>query len=76
MVVFQGQETAEFSVPLRSCSFRPIRTPEQIAAEEREKAIDQIVKDSMTGLMFTAKHISRDHAIALYNAGYRPSAKP
>lgn len=52
-------------------SFRPLRTPEQIAAEEREKEVDQMVEDSSTGLLFTAKKICRSHAVALHNAGYR-----
>jgi len=46
---------------------RPIRTPEQIAAEDRDKAIAEIAKTS--GLR------KRDGAVevatALYNAGYR-----
>lgn len=49
--------------------FRPIRTPEQIAAEEREKAIRQMIDDTniLTGIM-------RDRRIMagqLYDAGYR-----
>lgn len=48
-------------------SFRPIRTPEQIAAEEREKAIDEmaaIYKSNYEG------HV-KDGCQALYDAGYR-----
>ena len=51
--------------------FKPIRTPEQIAADERETAIDAIVEASKTGLLFTEKRIERSHAIALYNSGLR-----
>lgn len=42
--------------------FRPIRTPEQIAAEERDKAITEIA-DILRG--------HRDIAELLYDAGYR-----
>jgi len=38
-----GHESSETC--LRMAFFRPIRTPEQIAAEEREKAIEEMVHD-------------------------------
>lgn len=44
--------------------FRPIRTPEQIAAEEREKAIEEIASLIGRGTF------SQD-AAAIYDAGYR-----
>lgn len=47
---------------------RPIRTPEQIAAEEREMVVQQIMRDS-TGR--GARWICHDAAAALYDAGYR-----
>ncbi len=47
-------------------SFRPIRTPEQIAAEEREKAIDEIAK-ILDGLWSS----EREAAGFLHDAGYR-----
>ena len=43
--------------------FRPIRTPEQIAADEREAAIDYMV-NRFAGL-------SRAHAVLMHEAGYR-----
>ena len=49
--------------------FRPIRTPEQIAAEERSKACD-----AMFGIMTSPpvrKGNRSDMAEALYDAGYR-----
>lgn len=55
---------------------RAIRTPDQIAAAEREAEIDEVVKDSAVGAIFTARQISRDHAIALHNAGYRKVEQP
>ncbi|HGX3429725.1 TPA: hypothetical protein ACNH9H_002877 [Pseudomonas aeruginosa] len=43
--------------------FRPIRTPEQIAAEEREKAIEE--------MCFAEETLTVKQAKALYEAGYR-----
>ncbi len=43
--------------------FRPIRTPEQIAAEEREKAIKE--------MCFAEETLTVKQAKALYDAGYR-----
>jgi hypothetical protein len=53
--------------------FRPIRTPEQIAAEEREKAID-----AMNKLVGDIEKIPtwRDALAALYDAGYRKTEAP
>ncbi|MCV3870654.1 hypothetical protein [Pseudomonas aeruginosa] len=49
----------------RTCDmlFRPIRTPEQIAAEEREKAIEE--------MCFAEETLTVKQAKALYEAGYR-----
>lgn len=52
--------------------FRPIRTPEQIAAEERLKAIDEmaaVYKSNYEG------HV-KDGCQALYDAGYRLQVAP
>ena len=52
-------------------SLRPIRTPEQIAAEEREKEVDQMVQriaENTTGIGIGAAMIC---AKALHAAGYR-----
>lgn len=45
------------------CNFRPVRTPEQIAAEKREKAIEE--------LRANAPGIAWKSAAAIYDAGYR-----
>ncbi|HFH4030343.1 TPA: hypothetical protein ACGJ07_005406 [Pseudomonas aeruginosa] len=49
----------------RTCDmlFRPIRTPEKIAAEEREKAIEE--------MCFAEETLTVKQAKALYEAGYR-----
>lgn len=40
---FRDAEGHEWSRPLSDLKFRSIRTPEQIAAEEREKAVNEMV---------------------------------
>jgi hypothetical protein len=52
-------------------SFRPIRTPEQLAAEEREKALEQMVRDCGAPAMMILHTCER-----LYDAGYRKQEKP
>lgn len=47
-------------------SFRPIRTPEQIAADEREAAIKEI-----GDMIASVGPTFRDQAARLYDAGYR-----
>lgn len=49
--------------------FRPFRTPDQIAAEEREKAL----KEEMAGIVFSAcgAILADDVLSVLYDAGYR-----
>lgn len=45
-------------------AFRPLRTPEQIAAEERQRAIEQMASDALG-------RCDIHGATYLYNAGYR-----
>lgn len=52
--------------------FRPIRTAEQVAAEEREKAIKDMMEVTSDGISC----IGQDDALALYKAGYRKEPKP
>lgn len=51
---------------------RPVRTPEQIAAEEREKAIAEMVSTSP----MLDKGWARKVCTALYDAGYRKQVAP
>jgi hypothetical protein len=51
---------------------RPIRTPEQIAAEEREKAIQQM----LIGTPWPGSDISRRVCEHIYDAGYRKQEAP
>lgn len=54
------------AVCLRTDLFRPIKTPEQIAAEERQQAIDE-----MMHLAVAPCRSYKDVVSALYDAGYR-----
>ena len=67
-VVWRWQgHSSEFGAEWSEVEFRPIRTPEQIAAEEREKALDAMVATSP----LLDKGWSRLVCKALYDAGYR-----
>lgn len=59
-IAWIDENTLDQSQGLR---FRPIRTPEQIAAEEREKAIEE--------MCFAEETLTVKQAKALYDAGYR-----
>lgn len=54
---------------LSSVKFRPIRTPEQIAAEERYRVIDDMLKDEM--LVVSGVSPNRSVCEAWHDAGYR-----
>lgn len=72
-VVWRWQgHTSEFGAEWSEVEFRPIRTPEQIAAEEREKAIDALCYDIVSH--YEAPKMSEHYlglARALHSAGYR-----
>lgn len=53
--------------PTENYNFTPIRTPEQITAEEREKAIDGMLEIIDAGFFDNARAIYA----AIYDAGYR-----
>lgn len=64
----------EWSHAPADMEFRPIRTPEQIAADEREKAIEEMRRDTtVTGV---ARAIQYDQAERLYELGYRKQVQP
>lgn len=67
-----GQSISETC--LRMAFFRPIRTPEQIAAAEREKSIQQMIDNTniLTGIMSDRRIM----AAQLYDAGYRKQVSP
>lgn len=59
-------EAFECSLNLSACQFRPIRTPEQIAADERKSVIDDLMRLYIEG---ASGHIGG--IAAIYEAGYR-----
>ncbi|HEJ1117819.1 TPA: hypothetical protein SLU31_005656 [Pseudomonas aeruginosa] len=61
--VFDHGSQEEICLVLKDRVFLPIRTPEQIAAEEREKAIEE--------MCFAEETLTVKQAKALYDAGYR-----
>ncbi|HFX1297124.1 TPA: hypothetical protein ACID1V_002935 [Pseudomonas aeruginosa] len=61
--VFDHVSQKEICLVLKDRVFLPIRTPEQIAAEEREKAIEE--------MCFAEETLTVKQAKALYEAGYR-----
>jgi len=69
LVVFATEDDVSFSSP--EC-FRPIKTKEQLAAEEREKEIDTLCYDILSH--YEAPKMSEHYlglAKSLYEAGYR-----
>ncbi len=72
--VIIGGDRCEHVHHPRNCSFRPVRTPEQIAAEEREKAIDVLMQmTSSLGHSDVSKKILFSE---LYDKGLRFEMKP
>ncbi|MFP5338440.1 MAG: hypothetical protein ACLGIW_08110 [Gammaproteobacteria bacterium] len=63
-IVPEGKEPLTVFNP---ANFRPLRTPEQIAAEERRAAI----LDMKGHLSFSDYREAEQHCAALYDAGYR-----
>ena len=56
--------------------FRPIRTPEQIAADDRDKAVEQMTEESLHGHYAFTKAQAKIACRALYDAGYRKQVQP
>lgn len=59
-----------------SHEFRPIRTPEQIAAEERENGIDAILTAYTYTVGPCTHKLARSQAERLYDAGIRKQVAP
>lgn len=61
-------------------SFRPIPTPEQIAAEERKTAIDKMAADAQldfsAGELLSSREYVECAIAALHDAGYRKQVAP
>lgn len=69
--VYDSESCAERYAHYEDVQFRPIRTPEQIAAEEREKAIEDL-RQILSNVACDDFHA----AVAVIDAGYRKQAKP
>lgn len=63
----------DWSYSTNPSSFRPLKTAEQIAAEERSAAVDEMMKTFYQGNTVVG---GADGFIALYNAGYRKVEQP
>lgn len=74
---FRDKEGHEWSRPLSELSFRPIRTPDQIAADERISEIHAL-SDELAGYEGIDGVRARHHNMALYlvDQGYRKQASP
>lgn len=85
-MIFMEQESSkgdgkfEGSMNPDGIRFRPIRTPEQIAAEERKTAINQMAADAQldfsAGELLTAREYVECAIAALHDAGYRKQVAP
>ena len=85
-MIFMEQESSkgdgkfEGSMNPDGIRFRPIPTPEQIAAEERKIAIDQMAADAQldfsAGELLTAREYVECAIAALHDAGYRKQVAP
>lgn len=64
----KGEQTAVVGTGDGEVSFRHIRTPEQIAAEDRDKAINQ--------MEFDTGYLDRGAFTKLYDAGWRKQVTP
>lgn len=71
-----GDDTEQDYHAMVAGSFRPIRTPEQIAAEEREAGVDGIRQAVSKSPNCKAHGLDWDVACAIYDAGYRKKVAP
>lgn len=69
VIVFNVKKMQASAIMADYC--RPIRTPEQIAAEEKNKILEEMVSTMNAG----TKN-GKTHAHALYDAGYRKQVAP
>lgn len=85
-MIFMEQESSkgdgkfEGSMNPDGIRFRPIRTPDQIAAEQRKAAIDEMAADAQldfsAGELLTAREYVECAIAALHDAGYRKQVAP
>jgi hypothetical protein len=68
----KGEQTAVVGTSCGEVSFRPIRTPEQVAAEDRRKACEELLSDCYQD----ANAFALVQAGRLYDAGWRKQVTP
>lgn len=73
--VIIGGDGCEHAHHPRNCSFRPVRTPEQIARLEKSRACDEMF-GVILSLTEDRRHNRSDICEALYDAGYRKQVRP
>lgn len=71
MVLWSVSRKHEQCSASENYTFKVLRTPEQIAAEEREKAITELAAELAGHWSAEAVATQRDMAAYLYDAGYR-----
>lgn len=75
-----GREGKMFGWMSDQCNFRPVLTPEQVAAEDREKAAKELYMtinwDSKPGTWENLLQARRDDYRKAIDAGYRKEPKP
>lgn len=72
MILWSGERNSEQCGAAEHYLFRPIRTPEQLAAEAREKAVEEMWSVYWQPHAVTAK----EGLGLLYDAGYRKQEQP
>ena len=78
-VVYDSESCSERASHIETAHFRPLRTPEQIAAEERDKAIEDLYftinwNEGRETWAFISSERKADYAKAI-DAGYRKQPK-
>lgn len=71
LLAFDVADDCEGAFSPTNCQFRPIRTPEQTAAEARALEILEIERIAVTG-----ENYGQHYAAAIYDAGYRKVEQP
>ena len=77
MILWSGERNSEQCGAAEHYIFRPIRTPEQLSAEAREKAIIEIMRDAgITGSALKDDPEALEWASSLWANGYRKQDQP
>lgn len=69
-------ETSEAGLRIDSLEFRPIRTAEQIAADDQSAQINRMINESLEGVAGVTIAQARTICSQLHKAGYRKQVQP